>query len=110
MATSESSGAPKKRGRPATTVEEREQRLQNLAYDVVEKQLRSGDVSSQLLTLLLKGGSRQGALELENLETTNRLLRARIESMESMARMEASIEEAMEAFRTYTGDYDDHDD
>jgi hypothetical protein len=32
------------------------------------------------------------------------LLEARIEGLESAARMEASIEAAMEAFKTYTGE------
>lgn len=104
MADSGSSGSPKRRGRPPkaqTTPEEREKYLQSLAYDEAERLLLEGKASSQLMTMLIKGGGVSGQLELENLRNQNRLLNARIEGMESAARMEASIEAALEAFRSY---------
>lgn len=101
MATADSPVSPKKRGRVPTTAEEREKRLQNKAFDLAEKQLDSGNASSQLMTLLIKGGGVREQLELERLKRENQLLEARIESMESAGRIEERIEAAIEAFRTY---------
>lgn len=111
MAVADPSGNPKRRGRPATSPEEREKQLQSMAYDVAEEQLRVGKASSQLITLLIKGGGAQGALELEKLRNENRLLNARIDGLHAAEKLEASIEEALLAFKTYTGDFaDDPDD
>jgi hypothetical protein len=96
--------AAPKRGRPATTPEDREMQLQNLAYDLAEEQLRSGKASSQVITMLMKSGSTREQIEIDKLRSEKRLLEARIEGLESAARMEASIEAAMEAFKTYTGE------
>lgn len=108
MAAAATSGAPRKRGRPATTPEAREKMLQNLAYDLAEKQLREGTASSQLTTQLIKGGGVREQLELERLQNENRLLNARIDGLESAVRLEGLMEEAIDAFRTYTGEID-HD-
>jgi len=110
MAVRGSSEPPKKRGRPQTTPEEREKYLQNLAYDVAEEQLKSGKASSQLITLLIKGGGSEGALQLERMRNENRLLNARIEGMEAATRIEASIEAAIEAFRSYAPSLSDDPD
>lgn len=94
---------PKKR-RVATTPEEREKQLQALAFDLAERHLEKGTASSQLVTQLLKGGGIREQLELERLRNENRLLNARIDGMEAAARMEASIEEALRAFKSYQGE------
>lgn len=107
MAAADASGAGRKRGRPATTPEDREKQLQNLAYDLAEKQLRAGTASSQLTTQLIKGGGVREQLELERLRNENRLLNARIEGLESAVRLEGLMEEALNAFRSYTGDSSD---
>lgn len=104
MAAAEASGAPRKRGRPATTPEAREKMLQNLAFDLAEKQLRAGTASSQLTTQLIKGGGVREQLEMERLRNENRLLNARIEGLESAVRLEALMEQALDAFKSYTGD------
>lgn len=104
MAVAAASGAPRKRGRPATTPEAREKMLQNLAFDLAEKQLREGTASSQLTTQLIKGGGVREQLELERLQNENRLLNARIDGLESAVRLEGLMEEAITAFRTYTGE------
>jgi len=105
MAAQEPSDPPKQRGRPrgrpAHTPEEREKQLQNLAYDEAERLIRSGKASSQVLTHFLKGGSMREQLEMERLQSDTRLLQARIEQMGPATRMEASIEAALEAFRSY---------
>jgi hypothetical protein len=110
MAAALPSGTPKKRGRPATTPEEREKQLQNKAFDLAEKQLDAGTASSQVISMLIKGGGVREQLELERLRNENRLLNARIEGMEAAIRLEESIEAALEAFKTYTGDRSEVDD
>ena len=107
MATDEGSGGTRRgrpRGRPATTPEEREKQLQNLAYDLAEKQLTDGTASSQIITALLKGGGSREQLELEKLRNENELLKARAEAMENAARIEITIEAALDAFRSYSGE------
>lgn len=93
---------PKKRGRPATTPEEREKQLQNKAYDLAEKQLDAGTASSQVISMLIKGGGAREQLEMERLQNENRLLNARIEGLEAAVRIEEKIEAAMEAFSVYS--------
>jgi hypothetical protein len=95
------SARSKRRGRAQTTPEEREKYLQSLAFDLAERQLLEGKASSQVITQLMKGGGVREQLEMERLRNENRLLNARIDGMESAARMEASIEAALEAFRSY---------
>lgn len=103
------SSAPsaRRRGRPATTPEEREKLLQNKAFDLAEKQLDSGNASSQIISMLIKGGGVREQLELERLRNENRLLNARIDGLESAVRLEGLMEEALSAFRSYTGDKSD---
>lgn len=98
------SAPSRKRGRPATTPEEREKLLQNKAFDLAEKQLDSGKASSQIISMLIKGGGVREQLELERLRNENRLLNARIDGLESAVRLEGLMEEALSAFRSYTGD------
>jgi hypothetical protein len=102
------------RGRPASTPEGQENKLISLAFDVAEKQLREGSISSQVLTHFLKLGSIRGQAELEKLRAENILLEAKAESMASATRTEELISEALKAMRSYqgldTGDrYDDFD-
>ncbi len=103
MATDPNSGAPKRSRRTPTTPEEREKKLQNMAYDLAEEQLEKKTASSQLMTLLIKGGGVREQLEMEKMKTELRLANAKIEQLASQVRLEASIEAAMEAFRSYQG-------
>ena len=111
MAAAASSGTPRKRGRPATSPEEREKLLQNKAFDLAEKQLDNGSASSQVISMLIKGGGVREQLELERLRQDNRLLEAKIDALQSAVRLEGLMEEALEAFRSYQGtSADEHDD
>lgn len=89
--------------RPATTPEARENQLVSLAVDLVERQLRDGSASSQVITHYLKMGSMKERLERERLEEENKLLRAKTESIESGKRVEELYENAISAMRTYQG-------
>lgn len=106
-----SAPSARKRGRPATDPAEREKLLQNKAFELAEKQLDAGTASSQVITQLLKGGGVREQLELERLRTDNRLLLAKIDAFQAGERLEGLLENALEAFRNYSGernkDFDD---
>lgn len=93
----------KKNSPPGKTVEARERQLISLAYDVAEKQLRSGDITSQTLTHFLKMGASTAALEREKLEHETALLKAKTEVLKSEKNKEALFKEAIRAFKVYSG-------
>ncbi len=95
--------AAKRRGRPAITDEGRESQLISHAYDLAERQIREGSVSSQVLTHFLKAGSSRDRLERTKIEREVHLLSVKAEQMESVARQEGLFEEAIKAMRTYSG-------
>lgn len=89
---------------PATTPEAREQQMINLADQLAEKQLREGTATSQVMVHYLKLGTTQHQLELEKLRKENLLREAQIEQLASAQRMESLFEEAIRAFRGYSGE------
>lgn len=99
---SDPNGQPSRR-RPATTPEGRENQLISLAVDLVEKQLRDGTASAQVISHYLKLGSSREALEQERLTKENELLQAKAEAMASQKRIEELYESAIAAMRAYGG-------
>lgn len=103
---------------PATTPEERENQLINLAVNLAEEQLANGTASAQVLSYYLKLGSSREKLEQERLAMEVELMEAKREQIESQARFEVLVEEALNAMRSYSGqdgstthhDYDTFDD
>lgn len=93
---------------PATTPEERENQLINLSYNVAEEQLLSGQVSAQVLSYYLKLGSSREKLEQERLAMEVELLAAKREQLESQARFEVLVEDALNAMRSYSGQGEIH--
>ena len=93
----------RKKMRPALDPDARENQLIALAVDLAEEQLREGTASSQVITHYLKLGSSKERLEREKLEEENKLLRAKTEMLQSAKKMEGLYEEALAAFRTYSG-------
>ena len=97
--------------RPATTPENREGQLVNLAVDLAERQLSDGTASAQVISHYLKLGSTREQLEQERLSGENSLLTAKMEAMASTKRIEELYEAALNAMRNYAGqdalDYDD---
>lgn len=101
----QSNGAEsKKRQRPATTPEARENQMIALAVDLAEQQLREGTASSQVITHFLKLGSTKNELEKEKLRKENELLRAKTESLESAKKIEELYTNALNAMKSYRGD------
>lgn len=100
-----------RRGRPASTPEARENQLIAVAVDLAERQMEEGTASAQVITHYLKLGSSREKLEQERLAEENKLLRAKVESLESMKRSEELYEKALRAMRSYSGQdtYDDEE-
>ena len=81
-----------------------------MAVDLAEEQILSGRVSAQVLTHYLKLGSEREKLERSRLREENKLLEAKVRSLESSARTEELYENALKAMRVYTGQSNDDDD
>lgn len=88
---------------PATTPESRENQLIAAAVDLVEKQIREGKASSQVLTHFLKLASVREQLERDRLRSENELLKAKVESLASAGRVEELYKNALAAMRAYSG-------
>ena len=106
------SNKPHKPSRPGSTPEARENQLIAKAVDLAERQLDEGTASSQVITHFLKLGTTKAELEKEKLMNENLLLKAKTESLQSMARMEELYENAIKAMQKYGGhgDYEEYDD
>lgn len=106
--------AARRRRRPATTDEGRENQLISLAFDVAEKQMATGTAPAQVVTHFLKLGSTRERLEQLRLERENLLLSAKVEQMHSTKRIEDLYSRALNAMRTYSGQepelYDEDED
>ena len=89
--------------RPALTPEGRENQLISLAVDLVEKRLREGTASSQETTHFLKLASSKTRLENQILELQKDLIAAKTENLKSQKRSEELMQEALRAFRNYSG-------
>lgn len=105
MATANDASEPRKRRRPpATTPEGRENQLVALAVDLVEKQLREGTASSQVITQVLKMGSPREKLERAKIAGENKLIEAKVENLGSMKKQEELYADALKAMSQYRGD------
>lgn len=87
----------------ASTLQGREDQLINKAVDLAEQQLDDGTASAQVISHYLRLGSSREKLEQEKLAKENELLTAKREMMASAARMEELMSEAINAFRSYSG-------
>lgn len=93
----------RRRRPPATTPEARENELIAASYDLAEKQIADGTASAQIITHFLKMGTQRERLERSKIEQENLLLRAKVESMASSARVEEMYGKALNAMRAYSG-------
>lgn len=94
---------------PATTPEARENQMISLAIDLAERQLRTGQATSQVLTHYLKLATEREKLERDKLRRENILLDAKAEAIASAQRVEELYKEALNAMRSYAGADDDED-
>ena len=107
MVSSKKDDNPQTHRKPATTPEAIQNRLIALAHDEAERQILSGTASSQIITQLLKMGTKREELEIEKLKQETNLAGAKVVAMESAARAEELFEKAMDAFRGYQPSMDD---
>lgn len=101
----------KRRVPPARTPEQREEQLINLAMDNAERLLVDGNAPSQVITHFLKLADSKYKAEIEKLKSDTALSDAKLESLKIQQRTDEKYEEALNAFRIYTGeDYDEYED
>ena len=93
----------KRKIRPASSPEARENQLISLAVDLAEKQLIEGTASSQVITHYLKLGTAREKTEREILEKQKELIEAKTENLQSAKRIEELYENAMNAMKDYRG-------
>lgn len=94
----------KSRRPPARTLEERQNELISAAYDLVERRIREGTATSQETTHFLRLGSTREWLEQEKLRAENEMLQAKTEALRAEKNVANMYEEAMEAFKIYSGE------
>lgn len=95
---------------PAKTSEERENQLISLATDEAERRIRNGSATSQLLVHYLKLGTEKARLENDKLRAENQLLIKKAEAAEAAKQSSQLYEDAIKAFRKYSGQEDSNED
>lgn len=85
--------------------EARENQIINEAMNLAEKQIKEGTASSQTISFFLKLGAERerDSLEKEKLENENKLLLAKVDALQSSARIEELYSNAIDAMRSYNG-------
>lgn len=101
---------PKRKMKPAQSIEEREDQLFALAYDLAEQQLINGTASSQVITHFLKLGSSREKLEKEILLKQKEQIEAKTDNLRSSAHSEELYSKALEAMSRYSGNRGDDED
>jgi hypothetical protein len=107
MVSSRKDENPQSHRPPGRTPEAIRNHLIALAHDEAERQILAGTASSQIITQLLKMGTKREEYEIENLKQETALKAAKVVAMESAARAEELFEKAMDAFRGYQPSMDD---
>lgn len=95
---------------PAKNEVSRENQLISLADELAEKKLRDGTASNQLILHYINAGSPKRRLEIQKLEEENKLLRAKTEAIQNGQDMRVLLEDALTAFRRYSGNPDSDED
>lgn len=87
----------------ARSPEAREKQLVNLSMELAEKQMREGTATAQVITHFLKLGSETERLSREKLRNENELLKAKVEQIKSMQKIEELYDEAIYVMKLYSG-------
>ena len=96
----------KKKTKPPRTPEEAERMAIVAALDVATQQILDGTASNSVILHFLKLGSSRERLEQARLEADTTLAKAKVSALESAARTEELVQEALAAFKVYSGDSD----
>lgn len=86
---------------PGKTPESRELQMVSLAFDLAQERLENGSASAQEIVYLLKLGSTERQLELEQLRHKNVLIEAQATQLGKNDRMEELWAEGIAAFKGY---------
>lgn len=89
---------------PSMSMEDRENELIALAYDRVEQRIRDNEASSQELVHFLRMGARKERLEEEAMKEDISLKKAKAKSLNSVEEIKNLYNEAIRAFKTYSGE------
>lgn len=96
----------KKKTKTPRSPEEAERMAIVAAMDVATQQILDGTASNSVILHFLKLGSSRERLEQARLEADTTLAKAKVSALESAARTEELVSEALEAFKLYSGDSD----
>lgn len=97
--------APRRRSRPKTPLEH-ESLLISKSLNLIEKQIDDGSIPATVLAIYAKAGTERERLEKERLHNENAVLRKKLETMEAAIDVKNLMEEALYAFKGYTGQKD----
>ena len=98
------SNTPKRRLKPAQTVEDRENELVKSATDLAAQQLLDGTASPSVITHFLRLGSVREQLERRKLLKENEMMDVKMAAIEASERREQEYAEAINALRRYKGE------
>lgn len=90
------------------TPEEAERMAIAAAMDYATQQILDGTASNSMILHFLKLGSSRERLEQARLNAETTLANAKVSALESAARTEELVQEALAAFKVYSGDDDAH--
>lgn len=89
--------------RPPMTAEAYEQKLIALAYAEAERQIKEGRAAATTINHFLKLGSQRDKLEQAKLEAETKLAEQKIAEIAAAQDANRLAEEALTAFKTYSG-------
>lgn len=92
---------------PAITAEAREDQMINKAMELAQRKLEDGTASNQLIIHYLRLGSLKERKNLEILEAQRQLYQAKTKQIEAEQSTMEMYKEAMAAFASYSGEYED---
>lgn len=87
----------------------REQHMISLAVDLAEKKLRDGTATSQIIEHYLRLGTARAVVDVALMQEELELKRAKTEQIRSMHTEAEKYQEAIEAFRIYSGAAEDEE-
>lgn len=92
---------------PAITVEQEERECISLAVELAKKQMREGTATSQVICHYLDMASPLTKEKARKVKLENDYLEAKIKSIELAETQTKMLEDAFNAFKTYTGQVDE---
>ena len=101
--TNQNTTTTSRKRRRARKPENRENQLIEMAYDLAEQRLLEGTASAQEIVHFLRMGATKNQLEKEKLEMETSLLKSKKEAVDSAKRSDERYQEAIDAFRSYSG-------